>query len=380
MNLAGDGRLFAARAAAWALLLAGWVGIGALGWPLAANVGQAFGLVASWLLVLGAVATIATRDGLSPTARRGVLLTCATVAVAALASVPHGGGLPALIVALLGWAALTAVASGVVRSLRQARPAPPWPPIGAAALGAVIAAAVLADPGDASALALRMIALAVCAALLLCGLQPSAAADPPGRRCRAGLFDCSLPAWPTGAWRDLEQWPALLAGLVMLPMMASLPLMVDWCRSQPVAPAAMVVLHLAAMFAPALLLRPLARSWSVWRLSIVCTASLVTGVVLAGVLPAPANLFALTLAHGAAWGLAWVGQLWSPARRGTQGSSPLRAAIGYAALTLLFGLAVDRFGMAAVVATHAVIALAACGAWLVSAWRIDPHGGARPAP
>ena len=67
----------------------------------------------------------------------------------------RGGGLPALSVALLGWAALTALASGVVRGLRLGQAAAPRPPIAAASLGALGAGLVIGDPGDLPALALH---------------------------------------------------------------------------------------------------------------------------------------------------------------------------------------------------------------------------------
>src|SRR5262249_36090146 len=150
----------------------------------------------------------------------------------------------------------------------------------------------------------------------------------------------------------------LLAGLAMLPMMAALPLMTAWCRAQGVAPQATVVLHLAAMFSPALLLRTSIARWSIRKLSAVCAACLAAGAIVVMWAPAPVNLLGLALAHGAAWGLAWAGQLWAPDRRSRQGASPLRAATGYAALTIAFGLVVEHFGAAGVTVTHAALGLA----------------------
>jgi len=71
--------------------------------------------------------------------------------------------------------------------------------------------------------------------------------------------------------------------------------------------------------------------------------------------------------HGAAWGLAWGGQLWAPARRGRQGASPLRAAAGYAVLTLAFGLVVGQTGARGVATVHVALGLAAALAWLLRA-------------
>jgi hypothetical protein len=226
---------------------------------------------------------------------------------------------------------------------------------------------VLGDLGDLQALASRLGMLVLVAAIGLAVLQPSACDRSPASRCRAGLFDCSLPAWPVGAWRDTVQWPAMLAGLAMLPMMAALPLMVAWCRTQSIAPQAMVLLHFAAMFAPVLLLRRSIAQWSVRTLSAVCAVCLAAGAVLVSWADAPLNLVGLVGAHGAAWGLAWAGQLWAPDRRSRQGASPLRAAIGYAALTISFGAVVEYFGAPGVAATHAALGLAACAAWLLSA-------------
>ena len=156
----------------------------------------------------------------------------------------------------------------------------------------------------------------------------------------------------------------------MLPMMAALPLMVAWCRAEGVPPQAMVLLHFAAMFVPALLGRA-SRTGRRAR----CRSS-----ARACCWPAPRwsrgpprpDWLGLAVAHGAAWGLAWAGQLWAPARRSRQGASPLRAATGYAVLTLAFGLVVDEAGPRGVAAVHAALGLAATSAWLyrgAAAWR-----------
>jgi hypothetical protein len=158
-----------------------------------------------------------------------------------------------------------------------------------------------------------------------------------------------------GAWRDPVQWPTLLAGLAMLPMMAALPWMAAWCRAQAIAPQAMVLLHLAAMFVPVLLFRRSIAAWSLRRLSAVCALLLAAGAAVVAWAAAPFDLLGLAVAHGAAWGVAWGGQLWAPARRGQQGTSPLRAAAGYAVLTLLFGFVVEQYGAHGVAAVHALL-------------------------
>lgn len=376
-------RLNAARACAWALLIAGWIGIGSFAMALAPGVASGFGLVALWLLALGAAATVATGGAWRAPARAAALLLTALLTALALWSCAHGGGLAALWAALLGWAALTALASGVVRRLRLAQPVAPAPPITAAAVGAGVAGVVLGDVGQATALSLRLGLFAVALAVVLVALQRGASAQRPAPGCRAGLFDCSLPAWPAGAWRDTQQWPTLLAGLAMLPMMAALPWMAAWCRAQSVPAEAMVLLHLGAMFGPVWLLRASIGTWSARRLSTVCAALLVLGAAFALWAPAPYDLLGLALAHGAAWGLAWGGQLWAPARRGQQGTSPLRAAAGYALLTLAFGALIDRFGVAGLAGVHAALGAAALAAWaaIASARAFAAAASARtPAP
>jgi hypothetical protein len=151
----------------------------------------------------------------------------------------------------------------------------------------------------------------------------------------------------------------------MLPMMAALPWLVAWCRALSIAPQAMVLLHLAAMFGPVLLLRATIAAWSLRTLSAACATLLALGAACIAWVAAPYDLLGLALTHGAAWGLAWGGQLWAPARRGQQGTSPLRAAAGYAALTLLFGLLVELFGVHGVAAAHALLGILAALAWLI---------------
>ena len=375
-------RLTLARAAAWALLMSGWIGLGSLALPLAPSALVMFALIAAWLLMLGAAATIATGGDLPPWLRLVTLALAACITAGGVWGAAHGGGLAAIAFAVLGWAALTALASGVVRSLRLAHPVAPGPPIAAASAGAACAALVLGDVGDLQALAWRLIAFVGLTTALLIALQARARMRARAPSCRAGLFDCSLPAWPAGAWRDTLQWPTLLAGLAMLPMMAALPLMADWCRAQAVPPQAMVALHLAAMFGPVLLLRRAIGAWPLWRLSAVCAGLLAAGAAIVAWAAAPWDLLGLALTHGAAWGLAWGGQLWAPARRGQQGTSPLRAAAGYAVLTLAVGVVVDLFGARGLHGVHALLGLTAALAWLATLARtrhVDPDA-TRPLP
>jgi hypothetical protein len=359
-------RLMLARACAWALLIAGWIGIGSFALLVAPSVASGFALVALWLFALGAAAAVATRGGMMQGAQRAALLAGAAGTAGGLWWIVHGGGLAALLLALVGWAALTAMASGVVRSLRIAQAAAPKPPVVPASLGAVGAALVLGDIGDLPALALRLMAFVTALSVALFFLQARMSAGAARQGCRAGLFDCSLPSWPAGAWRDVMQWPTLMAGLVMLPTMAALPLMAEWCRAEAVAPETMVLWHLSAMFGPALLLRKSIAQWSPRSLASACAALLALGAAVALWADSPINLLGVSVAQGAAWGIAWCGQLWAPERRGRQGTSPLYAAVGYAVLTLAFGVLVDAAGARGVVLMHAFFGVGAVLAWLAA--------------
>jgi hypothetical protein len=359
-------RLMLARACAWALLVAGWIGVGSFALLVAPSVSGGFALVALWLFALGAAAAVATRGSLRQAVQRAALCAGAAATAGGLWWTVHGGGLSALLVTLVGWAALTAMASGVVRSLRITQAVAPKPPIVPASLGALVAALFLGDIGDLPALALRLMVFVATMGIALFLLQARISAGATRQGCRAGLFDCSLPSWPAGAWRDIMQWPTLIAGLVMLPTMAALPLMAEWCRADSVAPQTMVLWHLSAMFGPALLLRRWIAQWSVRTLASVCAALLALGAAAALWAASPFNLLGVSVAQGAAWGIAWCGQLWAPERRGRQGASPLYAAVGYAALTLAFGVLVDGAGARGVVLMHAFFGVAAVLAWLVA--------------
>jgi len=359
-------RLMLARACAWALLVAGWIGVGSFALLVAPSVSSGFALVALWLFALGAAAAVATRGSLRQAVQRVALCASAAATAGGLWWTVHGGGLSALLLTLVGWAALTALASGVVRSLRITQAVAPKPPIVPASLGALVAALFLGDIGDLPALAIRLMALVATMSIALFLLQARISAGATRQGCRPGLFDCSLPSWPAGAWRDVMQWPTWIAGRVMLPTMAALPLMAEWCRAESVAPQTMVLWHLSAMFGPALLLRQWVAQWSVRTLASVCAALLALGAAAALWAASPLNLLGVSVAQGAAWGLAWCGQLWAPERRGRQGASPLYAAVGYAALTLAFGVLVDRAGARGVLLMHAFFGVAAALAWLVA--------------
>jgi hypothetical protein len=289
----------------------------------------------------------------------------------------QGLGLSALVAALVGWAALTALASGVVRRLRRMQAGPPGAPVVAASLGALVAGLALSDLSNSRELSLRLAVLVALAGMALMLLQVRENPQAQATRCRAGLFDCSLPAWPSGAWSDVHQWPVLFAGLAMLPMMAALPLMVAWCRLQGLPSALVVLAHFGAMFVPALVLRHALASWSGATLAAVCALLLGAGAGFMLWMPAPWNVLMLVLAHGSAWGIAWAAQLWAPERRAQRGTSPLPAAFGYAAFTVFCGIVIDRAGAAGVGFAHVTLGVIALAAWLVGLLLV-PNNSAHP--
>lgn len=342
----------AARALAWALLLSGWIGLGALADRFAPGPFVAFGLLAVWLVALGGFATLAAWLPSTAGVRRLLLVGAAALAAPALMSAVHGEGLAALLVALLGWALLTAMASATVRALRGTLARRAGPPIASAAIGALLAVGVAGDPTDLVALATRLAALLGAAAVALALLHPAAVQPHAKPGCRAGLFDCSLPAWPLDAWRDPARRPLLLASIGMLPMMCGLPQMLALCRVEAIAPQLVLAVHLGAMFVPALLWRGGPRT------ALVCAALLAAGgaaVWLAG----PVAWWWLALLHGGAWSLAWSAQLADATLRPPARGTPLRHAAGQALMVLVLGVAVAVAGNAALLVLQLGIAAAA---------------------
>ncbi|MEK9874043.1 MAG: hypothetical protein VW583_09825, partial [Betaproteobacteria bacterium] len=59
------------------------------------------------------------------------------------------------------------------------------------------------------------------------------------------------------------------------------------------------------------------------------------------------------------------GQLWAPDRRGRQNASPFRAAIGYALLTIIFGVFIEGYGAKGITFVHTLIGVLALVAWIV---------------
>lgn len=289
--------LLAARTLAWALLIGGWLGLGALTQAHGPAGWAALAPIAAWLLLLGLATQALAQRALSRRALQIGLLLCGLAAITLAAITPSGAVTLWLLVPV--WAGLLALASRCVRALRQAGTAPPRL---AASLGALLALACAGDPFPLAAHPQQVAAALAGAALLLLALSHRAPHTGLQSGCRAGLFDCAL-AWPSAAqWRDTARWP-LWAGLLgMLPMMAALPLMSSWCATATgLAPQTLAGLHLAAMLLPA---------WA-WRwlpsqaAAPSCTALLVGAACATWANPGAVAVLAGMLLQAAAWGVAW---------------------------------------------------------------------------
>lgn len=348
-------RLAGARVLAWALLMGGWIGLTHLADRHAAGPLPALALVAAWLLALGLAATATARLVANAWLLRALLIGCALVAVRGVMGSVQGQGFAVLWPAAIAWALLVALASATVRALRQQAPRRAAAPVLPAASGALLAVLLAGDPVDTVTLATRLAALLVLGALGLVVLQPAAGVQAGRSGCRAGLFDCALPAWPAAGWREPARLPLLIAMLVMLPMMAGLPQMLALCRAGGAASQALLAAHVAAMFLPALL-------WPAARLPLLRSAACAVLLVLGGLLlwaAGPEAALAAMLAHGAAWSLAWSAQLEDSRLRADAHRPPWRAALFQSLFALALGAALAAAGPAALQAVHGALAAAA---------------------
>lgn len=318
-------RLGTARALAWALWLGGWLVLGALGtWATPLWLGGLLP-VAVWLagIVLGL--HVGRHRVLPGATVRALLIAAAVLAAGSLAWAGSGGGVPAALGAALGWSALCVTAARVVRLARRAEGTAPmaWP----AALGAAAAWWCWGDatvPGLAEVLGVVLLAGgAAC-------LVPAGAC---GTGCHGGLPGLGLAANPAPAG-----WISACVAATMLPMMASLPGMADTCAAAGLAtPAAVVGVHLAAMFLPALALQALGRQLRATGWLVLPVAA---GLALWAVLPGAAGWLALSLCLAMAWSLLWVRP------HGVEGApGGARPALGGPVVAVvLLGLAQARLG------------------------------------
>lgn len=365
-------RLHLARTLAWALLLAGWVGLGSLSLVLTPSHTVAFALVALWLLALGGIAELLRRWPQPRWALRCLLLMAGASAAGAMVGALHGHGWGVLSMAWLAWAGVVALASAVVRSCRQACSQAAGPPVAAAAAGALLVWWWVGDLADLPTLLPRLAAGLAGAACLLGMIWPRQGV--PGGPCRAGLFDCSLPTWSLAQWRQPQAWPLALAALVMLPTMCSLPLMLALCSSASVSAQTVLGVHFAAMFLPALwgVRRPL----ELLRVApTACAALLAGGAALLLLAPGAVGWWAIAVAHGMAWSLAWAAQLNLRGPQAAAHTPVLFSAALNAGLVLALGWGLDSTGLLALSAWHAALGLAGALAWVL----VRVLGRAKPA-
>ncbi len=352
-----EARLWAARAIAWALLFGGWLVLGALGHartPVGAGMAAVWPM-ALWLLAVGVLLALSHSHG-SSRARLGWCLALATsVAAWALSA---GTGAAPLAALALAWAALVVGASRAVRLLRQSQSEWPPAPVAPAIAGAALAWLAAGDlSGVAQHPGLTATALGAAAALLTV-LVPARAHDAKG--CRAGLFDCALPFASLTKWGPVADWPLRAAAFVMLPMMATLPTLAERCAAAGTSVAAMTALHLAAMLLPAWAAKPFALSMSPRQLRAAVTGLLIAGAVLPWWWAGWNGLMTASLLHCSAWSLAWaVPMLQRDAPRAAARGSALGAGACSAIALMVFGLAIEQLGPAALQACLAGLALVA---------------------
>ena len=210
---------------------------------------------------------------------------------------------------------------------------------------------------------------AVFAAAAGWGVLSCAASRRAGASGDAGIAPACIV--PPRAWADPAAWPAFGARWAMLPMMAALAVQSDWCAGIGVSPAQGVALHLAAMLAPAALLRlaPAPRSLHspLW-IAVFMAAGVAALPLVAGV----RGWMAMSLLHALAWGLAWsqdlprAGKVAS--RRSGRASGDTWLALSPAVGVLALGATIAAFGLDGLVAVHVALgALSLAGAmgWLI---------------
>lgn len=297
-------RLVAARTLAWALLIGGWLVLGTLGHLLLPFRAGGLVPVALWLGVAGVALQCGRSVLLSAERLREVVAIAGFASAIALAWAANGGGTVAILSASIGWGILLVAASRTVRMMRAYTHRVP-PPVVPAAAGATLAWLVAGDLPNGPTLGTASWLVAT-AALLAILLPPRGA----GRGCRTGLFDCALPVGAWTQWRDPAAWVTQSARWAMLPMMASLTVMAQWCSNDAgLTPSQTGGLHLCAMLLPPLALRLLRVKL---RSTAAAAVAMVAGSAIAYESPALQGLMAASICHSLAWGLVWFARVSGP--------------------------------------------------------------------
>jgi hypothetical protein len=137
---------------------------------------------------------------------------------------------------------------------------------------------------------------------------------------------------------------------------------VSLCRSDAASPQLVLGVHFAAMFVPACLA---ARHPAVLRMAPgACAALLAIGALALLFAPGASAWWALALAHGAAWSLAWVSQLQLRGAPAAGHGAVLAGAALNAALVLALGVGLAIDGMQTLTAWHVALGVAAGMVWM----------------
>jgi hypothetical protein len=357
-------RLTLARTLVWALMIGGWLSLEALGRQVLPLWLGGMVPIAIWLAGCVAMIRLMRDLRISGLAWRSVLWASGLATAVMWQWSLNGGGPWAVCFAALGWSVLPAAASRAVDRIGAAlssRLSPVLPAVIGTALAWALAGDPLAPPSSMPAF--WLVAAAGTLALLSSRMSGSGG--------RAGLLDCALPPDEV-PWREPSAWPAFCARWTMLPMMAMLAAMAQWCGGAfGLTPAQSVGLHLSAMLLPPLVLLLSGRSLNgpVW-----ITFALALGLCLFGILPGSRGLMAISLCQSVAWGLAWFGSTSRTPGEPERGRSHWAVALVPAAAALALGSAIDDFGPSALIAVQVTLGLTAC-AGAVAGWlatRVEP--------
>lgn len=329
-------RRFLAGGIAWALLFSGWLLLGSLGrWTGQSWAGESAPL-AFWLFAFGCTAWLGRSTRLGGIRLRALLIGSGLVTVVGLYGASANGTDTAVFIAAAGWGVLLAASAGVVRALRPAKESDAVP-VAAAACGAVLAWALASDmPARPTP---TIICGALLAAVALVMLVPRGTVL---HGVRPGFFGCALPARIGPSWHGPRNLALAAARWTMLPMMASLAPMADWCAAGAQRdPSQTVGMHLAAMLLPALVWQSLRRGPP--SLPWVALPALLAGALY---LWAPDAWMPAVLLQSASWSLAWTASMQrvtDPAPIPAPRHAWLQAAMPAACVWML-GVALQTYG------------------------------------
>jgi hypothetical protein len=365
-TLARTARGAAACALAWALTLAGWLALGALGRATTPLWFAGLAPLACWLALSVALMT----GRASPSLPRGgdpvATLAAGLVAAVAFISAARGGSAIAAFVAAGAWAVVSSAAwraAGVeaaTASARRAQLALIVPAIAGATLAWWVAGDL--DGGVTLVTATRLALFVLGSSALLAPLARHRL--PPAEGVAAS--SCLI---PSSASAGAGSWAAAAARWTMLPTMAAMGVAGDWCASGGVTARDAMALHFAAMLVPALVVSLAGKrlNGSAW-----IVAAMLAGVGASLAWPGARGWLAMSLLHAAAWSLAWAqAARRAPAVARTRPASHVRAAALPALAVLALGIVLSRFGIAGLVAVHAGLGLASATGAL--AWALRPH-------